>query len=35
MPINKYGHGFATVDVLNNAGDFRVNNIKIINGEVV
>lgn len=34
MPINSWQHGFATV-VLNNNGEFKVNNIQIINGVIV
>ena len=32
-PINKWNHGFSTLDVSAD-GNFRVNNLKIINGEV-
>lgn len=35
MPINNWNHGFATVEIINSDGDFRVKNHKIINGEVV
>lgn len=35
MPINSWNHGFATVEIINDNGDFRVKNMKIINGEVV
>lgn len=34
-PINSWNHGFATVEIINKEGDFRVKNLKIINGEVV
>lgn len=34
-PINRWNHGFATVEVLNKEGDFNVNNIKIINGKIL
>ena len=34
MPINSWQHGFATVE-LNKEGEFKVNNIQIINGEIV
>lgn len=33
MPINKWSHGFATVD-LDSDGSFEVRNLKIINGKV-
>jgi hypothetical protein len=35
MPINKWNHGFAVVEVINDEGDFRVKNLKIIKGEVL
>jgi predicted phosphodiesterase len=35
MPINNWQHGFATVEIINNEGNFRVKNLKIINGEVL
>lgn len=35
QPINNWNHGFATVDIINSSGDFRVKNMKIINGEIV
>lgn len=35
MPINSWQHGFATVEILNSTGNFRVNNIQIINGEII
>lgn len=34
MPINKWSHGFATVEV-EKGGEFHVDNLKIINGRVV
>jgi len=34
MPINSWQHGFATV-IVNSDGEFKVNNIHIINGEIV
>jgi predicted phosphodiesterase len=34
MPINEWQHGFATVEIISNDGNFRVNNIEIIDGEI-
>lgn len=33
-PINNWDNGFATIDFLSNDGSFRVNNFKIINGQI-
>ena len=35
MPVNRWNHGFATVEIINNKGDFRVKNMKIIKGEIL
>lgn len=35
MPINSWQHGFATVEILDNAGNFRVDNKRIIKGQIV
>lgn len=35
MPLNKWVHGFATVDITDDKGNFRVINKMIINGEVL
>jgi predicted MPP superfamily phosphohydrolase len=35
MPINSWQHGFATVDIVDNDGNFRVKNLKIMNGEIL
>jgi predicted phosphodiesterase len=34
-PYNKWVHGFATVDIIDDAGNFRVINKMILNGDVV
>jgi hypothetical protein len=34
MPINEWQHGFATVEIISNDGNFRVQNIEIIDGEI-
>lgn len=34
MPINDWDHGFATIDIMDSNGNFRVNNLKIINGVI-
>lgn len=33
MPLNKWNHGFATIEMAN-AGNFKIRNHKIINGEI-
>ena len=35
MPINKWNHGFCTVEVIDKDGNFKVNNLKIIKGEIL
>ena len=35
MPLNKWNHGFAIVEIANNNLDFSVRNLRVLNGEVV
>ena len=35
MAFTKWNHGFARIELLNDEGTFRVNNYRIINGEVI
>lgn len=35
MPINSWDHGFATVEIVDDEGNFNVNNIRILNGKIV